>query len=113
MAAEIAGRFGYDLSRSLDEIRPGYKFSSRCDDTVPLAFRAVLEADGYEDAARRVISVGGDTDTTACMAGAIAGAYWGIPGFVAEAVETRLDQESLAIVRTFEQQYPAAARFAG
>jgi ADP-ribosylglycohydrolase len=74
---EVAARFGYNLNRSLDDIRPSYTFDVSCQGTVPEAVIAFLEADTYEDAIRNAISLGGDSDTLACITGAIAEAYYG------------------------------------
>lgn len=106
---EIAGRFGYDLSTPLDATRPAYTFSSGCAETVPVAFRAFLEADDYEGTLRRAVSVGGDSDTIACMAGAVAGAFWGVPASLAERVEAFLAPHQLAALRAFEARYPGSA----
>lgn len=73
----ITEKFGYDLSRTLDEIRPTYKFDSGCEFTVPEAIIAFLESNSYESAIRNAISLGGDADTLACIAGAIAEAFYG------------------------------------
>ena len=75
----IETNFGYDLTTSLDEIREDYHFDVSCQGSVPQAIRAFLEADSYERAVRLAISIGGDSDTIACMAGAIAEGYYGIP----------------------------------
>jgi hypothetical protein len=78
---EISNRFNYNLDRTLDEIRPGYEFSATCQLTVPEAIIAFLESKDYDSAIRKAISIGGDSDTLACMAGAIAEAFYcGIPG---------------------------------
>lgn len=69
--------FGYDLSRTLDEIRPGYDFNETCQDTVPQAITAFLESSSFEDAIRKAISLGGDSDTLACITGGIAQAFYG------------------------------------
>lgn len=98
------------LSRPLDEVRPNYRFSSTCPDTVPIAIRAFVEANDYEETIRRAISVGGDSDTIACMAGALAGAYWGTPTVVRSHVTAFLDSEQLDLLLEFEERYPAAAR---
>ena len=74
---EVTRRFGYDLSRSLADIRPAYAFDETCQGTVPEAITAFLEADDFEDAIRNAISLGGDADTLACIAGAIAHAHFG------------------------------------
>ncbi len=68
----------YDLDFTLDEIRPSYSHDMTCEGSVPQAIVAFLEADDYEDAVRNAVSLGGDGDTQACIAGAIAEAYFGI-----------------------------------
>jgi len=75
----IEENFGYDLHRSVDEIRPGYEFNASCPGSVPEAIIAFLDSASYEDAVRKAVSLGGDADTQACIAGAIAGAYYGMP----------------------------------
>lgn len=95
-ADDIRGFFsdqivGYDLDRTVDEIRENYRFDVTCQGSVPESIICVLEADGYEDAVRNAISLGGDADTQACIAGGIAEAMWGVPDWIqAEAIE-RLD----------------------
>ncbi len=74
---EITQRFGYDLDRTLDEIRPTYTFDESCQRTVPEAIIAFLESTSYEDAIRNAVSLGGDSDTLACITGSIAEAYYG------------------------------------
>src|SRR4051812_33646492 len=69
--------FGYHLDTPLDEIRRTYEFEVSCQKSVPQAIRAFLESDDFEDAVRKAISLGGDSDTLACMAGGIAQAYYG------------------------------------
>ena len=73
---EIEFRFDYNLSKSLDTIRPDYSFDVSCQGTVPVAIRAFLESWCYEDAMRNAISVGGDSDTIAAITGGIALAYY-------------------------------------
>jgi ADP-ribosylglycohydrolase len=75
--SEIGERFGYDLDRTVDEIRPGYSFDVSCQGSVPEAITAFLESHSYEDAVRNTVSLGGDSDTLACIAGGIAEAYYG------------------------------------
>ena len=74
---EIAGRFAYDLDRTLDEIRPGYRFDVSCQGSVPESILAFLESESFEDAVRKAISLGGDSDTMAAIAGGIAEAFYG------------------------------------
>lgn len=69
-------RKSYPLDLTLDEIRPTYQFDVSCSGSIPVAFQAFLESDDFEDAIRNAISVGGDSDTIASMAGAIASAYY-------------------------------------
>lgn len=75
----IEQTFDYDLSRTLDEIRPGYTFDVSCQGSVPEAIIAFLESNGYVDAVKKAVSIGGDSDTIACITGAIAEAYYGMP----------------------------------
>lgn len=75
----VADTFGYDLSRTCDGIRAVYTWGALCQNTVPEAIIAFLESTDFEDAIRNAVSLGGDTDTLACITGAIAEAYYGIP----------------------------------
>lgn len=99
---EIAARFGYDLSRSVEDIRRVYRYDVSCQGTVPEAIVAFLESTSWEDAVRNAISLGGDADTLACIAGSVAEAYYGPPdrSIVAEA-KSRLPAELWAIVERF------------
>jgi len=72
----IEATFNYDLSATLAEIRPDYRFDPTCQGSVPQAIIAFLESSDYEDAVRKAISLGGDTDTQACITGGIAQAYY-------------------------------------
>ena len=84
----IEEEFGYDLSRTLDDIRPTYKHVEDCMRTMPEAFECFLEAESYEDCIRNVMYIGGDTDTLGAIAGAIAEAMWGVPlSIIADAKE--------------------------
>ena len=71
--------FGYDLSRSCDEIRPDYHHVESCQETVPQAITAFLESADFEDALRTAVSLGGDSDTLAAITGSIAEAFYGVP----------------------------------
>ena len=75
--SEITARFGYDLDRTVDSIRPDYSFDETCQGTVPEAIVAFLDSTDYEDAIRNAISLGGDADTLACITGGIAHAFYG------------------------------------
>ena len=89
--AKIESGTGYDLSRTLDEIRPAYKFNESCQETVPEAIIAFLESTDFEDAIRNAISLGGDSDTLAAITGSIAEAAYGIPKDIEEKALTYLD----------------------
>ena len=82
---------GYDLGRRLDDIRPSYRFNESCQGTVPESIIAFLESNDFEDAVRKAISLGGDADTLACITGAIAEAFYGVPKSIAERVVGLLD----------------------
>lgn len=102
----IEKTFGYDLSRTLDDIRPGYGFDVSCQGTVPEAITAFLESTDYENAVRLAISLGGDADTLACITGGIAEAhYGGVPPDIAERGITRLDDRLLGVVNRFRETY--------
>jgi len=102
----LSDRFGYDCSARLDELRRQARFDVTCQGTVPAAAVAFLESDDYEDAVRNAVSLGGDADTLACIAGAIAEAhYGGTPEPIRREVLRRLDErlrtEALAFVRQY------------
>jgi ADP-ribosylglycohydrolase len=99
--------FGYDVSRPLDEIRPDYVFDVSCQGTVPQAIRAFLESTDYESAVRLAISLGGDSDTLACITGGIAQAFYGgVPDEIEETVWDLLNDHLAGIVREFIARYP-------
>ena len=103
---EIAGRFGYDLDRTLDEIRPHYRFDVSCQGSVPESIIAFLESDSYVDAVKNAISHGGDADTMACIAGGIAQAYYKkIPEDIVEEVLQKLPRDFRIILDKFLVKY--------
>lgn len=98
----VTTRFGYDLERPLEQIRPDYAFDVTCQGSVPEAIIAFLEAQSFEEAVRNAVSLGGDADTQACIAGAIAEAFFGgVPPEIAQIVWSRLDMRLLKVVRRF------------
>lgn len=103
---ETAMLFGYDLDRTVDEIRPGYSFDESCQGTVPEAILCFLESEDWEHAVRLAVSMGGDADMMACITGGIAHAFYGaVPRDVARKVEERLPEEFLEIVGRFERRF--------
>jgi ADP-ribosylglycohydrolase len=104
---EIKRRFRYDLERTVDDIRPSYRFDVSCQGTVPEAIIAFLDSHDYEDAIRKAISLGGDSDTLACITGAIAQAYYKeIPPLIVQEVHRRLPEEFLQVIHRFHARYP-------
>jgi ADP-ribosylglycohydrolase len=103
----IERKFGYDLTTSLDELRPRYRFDVSCRGSVPPALRAFLESTDYESAVRLAISLGGDCDTIACIAGGVADAYYGgVPADIRAQALARLDERLRRVVEEFESRYP-------
>lgn len=99
----------YEIGFTLDQIRKAYKFDVSCQGSVPVALEAFFEATDFEDAVRNAISVGGDSDTIAAMAGAVAEAFFGIPeGFIDSVIEY-LDAREMEILYYFEKKYPSKA----
>ena len=95
----------YPMDFLIDEIRPHYHFGNTCPRTVPFAIKAFLESSSFEDTIRTAISLGGDTDTLAAMAGSIAGLYYGIPDAIAQKTQTYLDPYLSSVLRQFEETY--------
>jgi len=105
IAAAVSEAFGYDLSLSVDEIRKTYGYDITCQGSVPPAIRCALEANSFEEAVRLAVSLGGDADTQACIAGSIAEARFGIPKRMAKKAMTHLDDDLRAVVRRFRRRY--------
>ena len=97
----VEEQFGYDLSRTCDDIRPGYHHVESCQQTVPEAITAFLEGESFEDVIRTAVSLGGDCDTLTCIAGSIAEAYYGIPPAIAQHGLRRLPEKMRDIVEDF------------
>ncbi|MBI4503453.1 MAG: ADP-ribosylglycohydrolase family protein [Gemmatimonadetes bacterium] len=103
---EVTRRFGYDLDRQLDTVRQTYTFDETCQRTVPEAIIAFLEARDFEDALRNAVSLGGDADTLACIAGGIAHAYFGgVPARLRERALAALGAPLDAVWHEFRSRY--------
>ncbi|MDW3646597.1 MAG: ADP-ribosylglycohydrolase family protein [Bacteroidia bacterium] len=99
--------FPYELERSIESIRPTYSFDVSCQGSVPEAIIAFSESENFEDAIRTAISIGGDSDTIACMAAAIAEAHYGLPSEeFREKVYAYLPQSFIDTIRAFHKAYP-------
>lgn len=100
--SDLKKRFHYNLDRTLEEIRPKYKFDVTCQGSVPEAIISFLESESFEDAIRNAVSLGGDSDTQACITGSIAEAYYKeIPDFIINEVRKRLDPRLIQILDEF------------
>jgi ADP-ribosylglycohydrolase len=109
--SEIESRFGYDLQRSIDDIRPSYCFDVSCQASVPEALIAFLDGDGVEGAIRLAISLGGDSDTQAAIAASVAHAFYGeVPEPLTAPVRERLPQEFLAVIDAFQARYSTGVK---
>ena len=97
----VSRTFNYDLNRTCDDIRPEYGFDVSCQGSCPEAIIAFLDSTGFESALRLAVSLGGDSDTIACMAGGIAAAYYGVPAEIAEEVLSRLPEDMKDVLRRF------------
>jgi ADP-ribosylglycohydrolase len=103
----VVERFGYNLSRTLDEIRPTYYFDVSCQGSVPEAIIAFLESTNWEDAVRKAVSLGGDSDTIACVTGGIAAAFYGgVPKRYRNDVRDRLGPSMRVILDEFLLLFP-------
>lgn len=99
--AYITDQFGYDLSRTCDEIRPAYHHVESCQQTVPEALTAFLEGTSFEDVIRTAVSLGGDCDTLTCIAGGVAEAFYGVPEELKAECRARLPQDLLDVLDRF------------
>ena len=99
----IIREFGYDLSRTCDEIRPGYHHVESCQETVPEAITAFLEGKDFEDVIRMAVSLGGDCDTLTCIAGGMAEAFYGVPEEMNAECRRRLPEDILRVLDLFEK----------
>ncbi len=98
----ITGEFGYDLTRTVDEIRPDYRWELSCQRSVPESIICFLESKDYEDAVRLAISLGGDADTMACIAGSIAACIYPVPEWISSRCEELLTPDLLSCMQAFE-----------
>ncbi len=102
----IESTYGYDLHRSIDQIRPGYTYDVSCQGTVPESIIAFLESQNFEDAIRLAVSLGGDCDTLTCITGGIAQAFYGgVPNAIIDSVYSILDERLGGVTRSFLQRY--------
>ena len=106
----IHSAYGYDLDRTVDSIRSNYYFNETCQETVPEALICALEATDFEDVIRNAISIGGDSDTVAAIAGGLAEALFGLPYEIRQGAESRLPEEMKALLEKLYAQSDKTAR---
>ena len=97
----VGSRFGYDPQMSVDQIRAGHRFDVSSKGTVPPAIVCALEASDYEDAVRNAVSLGGDSDTLACIAGGLAEVLYGLPDEIARQTAHLLDEHLREVIERF------------
>jgi ADP-ribosylglycohydrolase len=103
---EIEDRFDYDLQRTVEGIRPSYRFDISCQGSVPESIIAFLDSDDYESTIKNAISLGGDADTMACIAGGIAQAFYKkIPAGIVMKAREKLTKDLLTVVDQFNETY--------
>ena len=108
---EISRRFGYDLERTVDDIRPNYAFDVSCQGSVPEAIVAFLDSTDFESSVRLAVSLGGDSDTQAAIAGGIAHAFYrDVPSAIAAGVRERLPTDLIAVLDAFSAAYPLGSK---
>lgn len=98
----ISKEFGYDISESLDEMRMRHEHVESCMDSLPKALRAFLDGESYEDVVRNAVSLGGDTDTLAAIAGAMAEAFYGIPDEIIAEGRQFIPDDMQQVLRNFD-----------
>ena len=106
----ICSEFGYDLSRTCDEIRPGYCHNESCQKTVPEAMAAFLEGQDFEDVIRTAVSLGGDCDTLTCIAGSMAEAFYKVPEELKSECRKRLPEDMAGVLARFQEMKMDIAR---
>lgn len=99
----ITREFGYDLTRTCNEIRPSYHHLESCQETVPEAITAFLEGEDLEDVIRTTVSLGGDCDTLACISGGMGEAFYGVPEHLVRECRERLPEDILEVVDRFDE----------
>ena len=100
----ITENFGYDLTRTCDQIRPDYRHVESCQETVPEAITAFLEGEFFEDVIRTAVSLGGDCDTLTAIAGSMAEAFYGVPEDLKQECRKRLTPDLLEILQAFDRR---------
>jgi ADP-ribosylglycohydrolase len=102
----LESTYGYDLQRHSDQIRESYGFDVTCQGSVPEAIISFLDSENFEDAIRIAVSLGGDSDTIACITGSIAESYYKeIPEWIVDAAKAKLTKDLLLVYNDFNRKY--------
>jgi len=110
----VTAHFGYDLDRKLDDIRPDYRFDVTCQGSVPESIIAFLEGTSWEDTVRLAVSLGGDADTQAAIAGSIAEAFYGsVPQEIMNKVTPLLTKDLQEIMDRFVKSFMKDTKLSG
>ncbi|MCP4145848.1 MAG: hypothetical protein GY752_11270, partial [bacterium] len=110
----VTAHFGYNLDRKLDDIRPEYRFDVTCQGSVPEAIIAFLEGTSWEHTVRLAVSLGGDSDTQAAIAGSIAEAFYGsVPQEIMEKVTPLLTNDLQEIMDRFAKLFMKGTKLTG
>ena len=99
----VAKEFGYDLSESLDEMRKRHEHVETCMDSLPKALRSFFDGESYEDVVRNAVSLGGDTDTLAAIAGAMGEAFFDMPALLKAECRNRIEKDMLGVLESFDK----------
>ena len=98
----VIREFGYDISKTVDELRPLHEHVEWCQDSLPKALASFFEGDSYEDVVRNAVSLGGDTDTLAAIAGAMGDAMYGVPlGIITKGYDY-IEEDMKAVLNDFQ-----------
>ena len=107
----ITGRFAYQVQKDLDYLRDNYEFNETCQQTVPEAVSVFLQSNNFEDAIRKAVSIGGDSDTVACIVGGIAEAFYGeIPEKIKTRAVSLLDDRLKGVLSEFSTRFGVGAK---
>ena len=101
--AYVKAEFDYDLHETLDEMRARHRHDESCMDSLPKALRSFLDGESYEDVVRNAVSLGGDTDTLAAIAGAMAEAFYDMPALLREQCRARVKKDMLEVMERFDR----------
>jgi type I restriction enzyme M protein len=99
----VVNEFGYDFSETLDEMRKRHEHVESCQDSLPKALRSFFDGTSYEDVVRNAVSLGGDTDTLAAIAGAMAEAFYDMPILLKAECLKRTEKDMVKVIERFDQ----------